>query len=138
MQSLFLSSKEDVTIFSPVFTPPPSSVHTWDAACERQNAFNKIIHLQPFCSHFSQICVHLQYRPFFSRFFFPPTTAISHPDKSGRVFRGKQELPLVMVAPPGGLDTHCVFLQLWERICSAALSFPGTAAAAATASAHLD
>lgn len=33
----------------------------------RENAFNKIIHLQPFCSHFSQICVHSQCCAFFSR-----------------------------------------------------------------------
>lgn len=63
MQSLFLSFKEDVTIFPP--PPPPLCIRG-----TRENDFNKIIHLQPFCSHFSQICVHSQCCSFF--FLVPP------------------------------------------------------------------
>lgn len=53
MQSLFLSSEEDVTKFSSSFVWIRGMWHT-------ENAFNKIIHFHPFCPHFSWICVRLQ------------------------------------------------------------------------------
>lgn len=46
MQSLFLSSEEDVTISGSSFVWLRGMWHT-------ENALNKIIHLQPFCPHLS-------------------------------------------------------------------------------------
>lgn len=102
MQSLFLSFEEDVTIFSSSFVWIRGMWHT-------ENAVNKIIHFQPFCLHFSRICVHLQCYLF-------TVITISQVQRIQKKMRAvvKYEADLKRgwwwCFCPQGLDTHCVFL----------------------------